>query len=99
MDWQLVYSLNRDGVSTKTCYEKCKKYNHTLLVVQDTNRWIFGGFCAETWRTSGTKFYGTGENFLFTFKDGNTPIVYKWTANDDQIQWGNEHSISLGGGV
>jgi len=65
-DWELVYSLNRDGVSLQTFFEKCKNYKTTLLIVKDTNGWVFGGFCNETWKTS-SKFYGTGENFLFSF--------------------------------
>ena len=83
MNWKLLYSLNRDGVSLQTFFEKCKKQTTTLLVIRDTNKWVFGGFCTEAWRPSGTKFFGTGENFLFTFKNRNTPIVYKWTGVDD----------------
>lgn len=81
-NWTLVYSLNRDGVSLKTFYEKAKKWKHTLLFIQDMNNYVFGGYCTETWRV-GSKFYGTGENFLFTYKDKNTPIVYRWTGEDD----------------
>ena len=45
------------------------------------------------------KFYGTGENFLYTFKTDNKPIVYSWTGADDQMQWGNDKAIGIGGGV
>ena len=76
-DWDLVFSINRDGVSVGTFYERCRDFSKTLLVVQDTHGWVFGGFCNETWKAS-TKFYGTGENFLFKFKDGNKAIVYNW---------------------
>lgn len=34
-DWRLVYSLNRDGISMLTFFEKCKRSSTTLLVVQD----------------------------------------------------------------
>ena len=34
-NWELIYSLNRDGVSMITFFEKCKRYRTTLLVVQD----------------------------------------------------------------
>ena len=78
-DWTMVYSLNRDGVSQKTFLEKAKKWKHTLLVIQDTNNWVFGGYCTENWHVS-SKFYGTGENFLFTFKDKNKPMVYRWSG-------------------
>lgn len=81
-DWTLVYSINRDGVSMGTFFEKCKYWRYTLLVVRDTNNWVFGGFCCETWKKS-TKFYGTGESFLFTLQDGNEPTCFRWTGEND----------------
>ncbi|CDW72815.1 UNKNOWN [Stylonychia lemnae] len=97
-DWTLVYSLNRDGVSQKTFLEKSKKWKHTILVIQDTNDWAFGAYCTENWHEA-TKFYGTGENFLFTFKKSNKPIVYRWSGQDDQLQWASDDVIGIGGGV
>ena len=32
-DWELVFSLNRDGVSVGTFFERCKHWTMTLLVV------------------------------------------------------------------
>ena len=43
---------------------------------------MFGGFCTENWKKS-TKFYGTGENFLFTFKFADKITVYRWTGESD----------------
>lgn len=82
MDWTLVYSINRDGDSVGTFFEKCKDWKYTLIVVKESKGWIFGGFCSEKWRSS-LKFYGTGESFLFTFKDGSVPIAYYWTGLND----------------
>lgn len=82
MDWTLVYSINRDGDSVGTFFEKCKYWRYTLLVIKDTNGYIFGGFCSEPWKSS-TKFYGTGENFLYTFKNGDTPTAYYWSGEND----------------
>lgn len=81
-DWELLYSLNKDGCSVGTFFEKCKYYRITLLVVEDSNGWKFGGYCTENWHPA-AKFYGTGENFLFTFKDGDKPVVYTWSGIDD----------------
>lgn len=79
-NWELLYSMNKDGCSVGTLYDRCKNNKTTLLVVQDSKGWIFGGFCNETWHPS-NKFYGTGENFLFTFKDGIKPEIYRWTGD------------------
>lgn len=97
-DWELVYSLNRDGISMLTFFEKCKKHPNTFLVVQDFQGTVFGGFCNEPWKTS-TSFYGSAENFLFTFKNSQAPKVWRWTGEDDQFQWANSSSLGLGGGA
>lgn len=81
-DWELLYNMNTDGVSIGTFYEKCKKIRTTLIVIKDSKGTIFGGYCTEAWRTS-TKFFGTGENFLFTFKYDNKITVYRWTGESD----------------
>ena len=81
-DWELVFSLNRDGVSVGTFFDRCREWKVTLLVIQDTKGYVFGGFCTEVWRVQ-KKFYGTGENFLYTFKDGNKPTVFVWTGAND----------------
>ena len=98
MDWTLVYSVNRDGVSVGTFFEKCRDWRYTLLVIKDTQGFIFGGFCCEVWKQS-SKFYGTGESFIYTFKNGNNVTVFDWTGENDQIQWANQESIGLGGGT
>jgi hypothetical protein len=81
-NWELLYSMNKDGVSIGTFYDRCKDHRTTLLVIQDQNGWIFGGFCTEAWHPS-SRFYGTGENFVYTFKTGNKPIIYRWTGETD----------------
>ncbi len=83
-DMTLLYSLSRDGISTLTFYENCKRYSSTLLVILDKDGYKFGGYCTEVWKKAG-HFYGTGENFLFTLKDGNIPEVYYWTGESDQF--------------
>jgi hypothetical protein len=81
-DWELLFTPNKDGVSMSTFYDRTKDWKLTLIVVQDTTGYIFGGYCTEYWKQS-TKFYGTGENFLFTFRDGNKPTIFRWTGEND----------------
>jgi hypothetical protein len=50
------------------------------------------------WRTS-SSFFGTGENFLYTFKKSNKISVFPWAGNDDQYQWASSDLIGLGGGT
>ena len=81
-DWNLAFSINRDGVSMSTFFQQCREWRYALIVVKDTNGWIFGGFTCETWKKS-NKFYGTGESFLYTLKDGSEPEVLRWTGEND----------------
>lgn len=78
----MLYSLNRDGVSIGTFYEKARFFKQTLMIIKEKAGYIFGAYCTETWK-SATKFYGTGENFLFTFRDGDKIEVFNWTGEDD----------------
>lgn len=82
MDWTLVYSINRDGDSVGTFFERTRDWKFTLLVIKDKLGWIFGGFCCEQWKMK-TKFYGTGESFLYTFRNRDEPMVYYWTGEND----------------
>ena len=47
MDWTLVYSVNRDGDSVGTFFERTRNWDYTLLAIKDTHGYIFGGFCCE----------------------------------------------------
>ena len=50
--------------------------------MKDTHGYVFGAFCTETWKKSPT-FYGTGETFLFTFREENKPVIYRWSGEND----------------
>ena len=60
-------------------FDKTKKVDQTLVLVEDSDGFKFGGFCNEPWKKQ-SYFYGTGENFLFTFKDSRDLKTYHWTG-------------------
>ena len=64
--WDLIFSINEDGVSTRTFYFNLAKYNPTIIVIQDTLGNTFGVFASSVWHRTGN-YYGTGESFLFKF--------------------------------
>jgi hypothetical protein len=59
--------------------------------------YIFGAFCAERWRPC-HKYYGTGESFVFTFRDNEDLEVSAATQHDELYQLGNTQGLSIGGG-
>ena len=88
--------MDHDGCSLITFFQHCKEYDTTVVVVQDECGYKFGGFCTEAWRCA-YKFFGNGENFLFTFREADDPDTYCWQGNGDQHMYADDHSIGLGG--
>ncbi|KAL8899299.1 MAG: hypothetical protein Q9192_001632 [Flavoplaca navasiana] len=67
--WSLAYSLEEDGVSLTTLYNKCAsrsipKSSSFILVTKDAAGGIFGAYLTDPPRPS-PSFYGTGECFLW----------------------------------
>eukprot|EP00826_Nyctotherus_ovalis_P014010 TRINITY_DN13862_c0_g3_i1.p1 TRINITY_DN13862_c0_g3~~TRINITY_DN13862_c0_g3_i1.p1 ORF type:complete len:186 (-),score=52.63 TRINITY_DN13862_c0_g3_i1:377-934(-) len=65
--WHLLFSINTDGVSLRTFFNKVKNRNPTIMLVKDKSGCVFGAVLTEQWHPS-SRFYGTGESFLFSFK-------------------------------
>ncbi|CAI2360256.1 unnamed protein product [Moneuplotes crassus] len=96
-EWERVFSIDVDGASYKTFYKNVYNHSATILIIQDSNGWKFGAYAASDWEIK-KHFYGTGESFLFTFKDTDQNIsTYKWTGENDNIQHCGETSIAMGG--
>lgn len=58
-EWKRIFNLDEDGCSLITFFQNCREEDTTVMVIQDENGWIFGGFCVEAWRCSYT-FFGNG---------------------------------------
>jgi len=96
-EWVKLYAINVDGTSLQTFYKNAHGSWNTLLLVEDTNGYKFGAYWWEEWSTR-KYFYGTGESFLFTFKNTEEDIkVFKWTGYNEHIQFSDDSSIAVGG--
>ena len=96
--WKLLYRLNEHGTSMNTFLEKLSCQDTTLVIIEDKHGWKFGGFCHEEWTVS-KQFYGTGENFVFTFKAGDDIDVSYATGENFMFQYCDRQIFGLGGGV
>lgn len=67
-DWHLVYSLEQDGASLATLYQKCRQYQGKrvgfVLVVRDQEGATFGAYLSEYPRPA-PSYFGNGECFLW----------------------------------
>lgn len=82
--WQLSFCSKLHGVSFGSFYSRVSNKGPSILVVRDTNGVVFGAFISESIRNS-TNYYGTGEMFVFTYKqlsdvDTKAPIL-KYRSN------------------
>ena len=107
--WTRLFSLLRDGSSFKTFVKNVANHQRTLLVVQTSMGETFGAYASSTWKSDkrngyvGSKFYGTGECFLFrsvargknlrkgrSFRDepdADSVEVFKWTGANMLCQY------------
>lgn len=67
-EWNLAYSLEQNGVSLSTLYEKCDGYRGKrggfVLVIRDGSGGTFGAYLSDAPHPS-AHFFGTGECFLW----------------------------------
>ncbi|EDQ85701.1 uncharacterized protein MONBRDRAFT_38712 [Monosiga brevicollis MX1] len=97
LDWKMIYSTYRDGISLGTLYKNADQHpGASLLFVRDTAGHIFGAYTPDTWHPSENKFYGSGKAFVFKLKP--TIEMYKWTGANRYIMMGAHDNIVVGGG-
>ena len=94
--WERIFCIDVDGTSLQTMYERCRDFDTTVLVVQDTQGYVFGGFCTEAWDEM-FKFFGNGDNFLFTYGTAMDVKVHCWQGEDDQHMYADKNLIGLAG--
>lgn len=67
-DWRLIYSLEQDGASLATLYQKCRSFEGRrvgfVLVVKDQEGGTFGAYLSEYPRPA-PSYFGNGECFLW----------------------------------
>jgi hypothetical protein len=61
--------MSTHGISMTTFIENCKGEDVTLMILEDSHGYKFGSFVFDDWKHR-KKFYGSGESFVYTFKDG-----------------------------
>ncbi|CXI33456.1 TLD domain-containing protein [Plasmodium berghei] len=65
--WKLAFCSSIHGVSFKTLYRSVANKGSIILLISDMNNVLFGCFLDKL--QCDTCYYGSGENFLFTFKE------------------------------
>lgn len=101
VEWVLRYSPKAHGVSLATLYRNLEDYQTSVIVLQDTQEHVFGGFAPAAWEPK-SKFYGSGEAFVFAFTgaDLSNPQleIYPWTSRNTFVMYCDSSTIAMGGG-
>ncbi|ORE04005.1 TLD-domain-containing protein [Rhizopus microsporus var. microsporus] len=95
----LLYSLDQHGISLSTLYHLVKNNKGPcVLVIKDADNNIFGAYLNESLKP-GTRYYGTGECFLWKWQTPECQITaYKWTGKNDYMILSEPDFIAIGGG-
>lgn len=98
----LRYSPKEHGTSLSTLYRLAAGAERTLLVVQDAEGNILGGFASQPWEQRG-RFYGSGETFVFSFRHplggGERELrIYTWTSRNSYFMYSDSELLAMGGG-
>ncbi|XP_055977504.1 TLD domain-containing protein 2 [Sorex fumeus] len=92
--WSLGFCTWRDGFSLRNLYRQMEgRSGPVLLALRDEDGQMFGAFSSSGFRLS-KSFYGTGENFLFSFSPQLK--VFKWTGNNSFFVKGDSDSLMMG---
>lgn len=95
-NWKLLFTTSQDGTSLQTFYSRVQTHGGaTILVIEDTNGYVFGGYASEPWEIA-DHFFGTGECFVFSIKPKF--FAYKWTGGNEYYLHATNEFIGMGGG-
>lgn len=94
-NFNLAFSISKDGCALKTFYSKMEGIHDSLLVIQDDSGNIFGAYASEEYQPLG-KFYGTGETFLFTFYKEERLHIFNSTGANEHYIYSDESQIAFG---
>lgn len=96
----LLYSTETNGMSLRTLYNLVHEASPTIIAILDTRRRCFGCYAAQPWKASATRYYGSGESFVFgTDKSSGDVHVYKWSRANSFFQFTSQSFLAIGGGT
>lgn len=78
---KLLFTTDDHGTSLTTFFNRCQEYEQTVVIVKTSDDDLFGVFCSCSWQerlNKHTKFFGTGETFVFTLNPKK--CKYPWVG-------------------
>ncbi|KAJ3227886.1 oxidation resistance protein 1 [Clydaea vesicula] len=98
LTWNLVYSIEKHGVSLKTLYSRCFDAGPCLLLIKDDKGNTFGAFSNQEFAVN-VGYFGNGLCFLWKWDVKKKKIeVFKATGANEYLVLCETHFIAFGGG-
>jgi hypothetical protein len=95
-NWILLFSLNHDGYSHHTFFDKVGEHEETILVIKDTNGHKFGAYCTGVWHPQ-RGFVGDSTSWVFSFHKGDDLNLWPGTGDSDMFQHSDNDGLIIGG--
>ncbi|KAF2892482.1 hypothetical protein ILUMI_13701 [Ignelater luminosus] len=96
LEWRFLFSSEIHGESFSTLIGRIVNQGPSVLVVEDRNGHMFGGFAPASWLL-GPKFYGDDSSFLFTLAPKMR--VFPSTGYNQHFQYLNLHQQTMPNGL
>ena len=98
-DIKLLYRGSRDGFKSSVFHDKCDNQGHTLVIIESTDFYIFGGYSSIEWESitwngkcgkeNNARRKGLGYEFVFTLKNPHDIPPCKFNMKKEWL----DHSI------
>lgn len=96
---ELVYSTNSHGISLHTLYHRCQKRAPTVIAIRDMKDRVFGCYASQPWKATTTRYYGSGESFVFGAEDKAHLQIFRWSRQNSYFQFTAGSFLAIGGGA
>jgi hypothetical protein len=84
--WELLYRGSIDGFMANDFHRKCDGQSHTLMVIETTKGFIFGGYTPVQWDSSNSpKPDPSKRSFLFTMKNPHSIAARKFSLYNAKL--------------
>lgn len=94
--WRFLFSSQIHGESFSTLLGRIMEQGPSVLIVEDTDGYIYGGYATDSW-TMRAKFTGSESAFLFTLRPRMR--VFPSTGFNRNFQYLNLHQQTLPNGL
>jgi hypothetical protein len=89
--WELIYKATKDGFEASTFHRLCDNQGPTMVIIQSTGGYLFGGYASQSWNSAGS-YTNAKDSFLFLLTNANGSPATKFLYNNNGHAFNNTPS-------